>query len=184
MTAFGYKADINDAVLKTSANDPKRTLYNVVQNRNVKKKLLNYKVALLTFNSSFPSQPPNRVVRIMFRYISNFSLISLFSLFSYQSSAEESLSIVTDTLKVSDSGLVVLELSDELVDPANLFDLSNKTLRATPNGYGYSLEIISSQFVENQGEPAGIGQSIPINNFQFEFSNILWDSFFINPNPT
>ena len=120
----------------------------------------------------------------MQRNPSVFLILLLLSFFSYQASASENITKITDSLSVTNSGLLIVELPEGEFEPASLFDLSNKTLRATPDGNGYNLEVISSQFTENIGSLVQYGNAIDINNFQFEFSSIQWDSFFISANGT
>ncbi|MFT7472563.1 MAG: hypothetical protein ACI8XU_002463 [Kiritimatiellia bacterium] len=112
-------------------------------------------------------------------------LFLVFLLSSFKAVAAESLVRVTDSLSATESGLLVLDLPEGTFEPASLFDLSNKTLRATPNGNGYNIEISTSQFVDNIGESVNYWEGpIEIDSFQFEFSNTEWDSFYINADNT
>jgi hypothetical protein len=104
---------------------------------------------------------------------------------SFDLTAAESLSRITDSLQATDSGLLVVDLPASTFEPPRLFDLNSKTLRAVPSSSGYNLELITSNFVDDIGEPVNYWEGpIGINNFQFEFSNIQWTNFFINPDNT
>ncbi len=99
--------------------------------------------------------------------------------------AAESLTRVTDSLSVTESGLLVVDLSEDAFQAASLFDLSNKTLRAVPSSTGYSTEILESRFINSEGQQVSPGQNpIQLTKFAFNFSGQLWDSFYINADNT
>lgn len=120
----------------------------------------------------------------MQRILSAFLTLLFLTFVSCQASASETITRITDSLSVTDSGLLIVELPEGAIESASLFDLDNRTLRATPDENGYSLEVISSQFTENLGSLEQLGKAIDIENFQFDFSNTQLDSFFINYNGT
>jgi hypothetical protein len=72
--------------------------------------------------------------------------------------------------------LVVLTLDEDVLGNANLFNLAHRTIRFTPEGSRYRVEILPSQWVSEFGaEMPGSGGSI--KNFSFPFSGKSWSSF-------
>lgn len=109
-----------------------------------------------------------------------FTLLCLFVLTVSHAFASEQIFDVTDKVSATDSGLLILELNEDSISPASLFDLDNKTLRFTPESERYSLELLPSQFIEDTGSLSNIGDEQPIQNFQFPFSGEQWRNFYVN----
>lgn len=72
--------------------------------------------------------------------------------------------------------LIVFELREGALGRANLFDLSKRTLRFTPDGGGYRIENLPLAWDSDYGaEPAG--PQVKLVNFTFPFSGKNWDAF-------
>lgn len=65
--------------------------------------------------------------------------------------------------------LIHLELEPGAVDPANLFDLDQRTLRFTPEGDGYQVENVVLTWDEEFG-PEAAESTVTLRNFVFPFS--------------
>jgi hypothetical protein len=76
--------------------------------------------------------------------------------------------------------LIVLELDENVIAPANLFDLGQRTLRCTPEKTGYRVENLPVQWDPEFGAPLTVPQ-VKLQNFQFPFSGKSWDSFLVGP---
>jgi len=81
--------------------------------------------------------------------------------------------------KVATQGdLVVMELNDDVLGKANLFDLAGRTLRFVPAGSRYSVESEALQWDPDFG-PELTGSEVALRQFAFPFSNKRWNSFFV-----
>ena len=81
--------------------------------------------------------------------------------------------------KVSTQGnLVVMELDEGALGKANMFDLSGRTLRFTPEGAAYRIENAALAWDSDFGAELA-GAQAPLHNFQFPFSGKSWDSISI-----
>ena len=81
--------------------------------------------------------------------------------------------------KVSTQGdLIVLELDDGALGKPNLFDLSGRTLRFTPEGSQYRVETGPLHWDSDYG-PEITGAEVSLHKFAFPFSGKLWDSFVV-----
>jgi hypothetical protein len=79
--------------------------------------------------------------------------------------------------KVSTKGdLIVMELDDDGLGKANLFDLVNHTLRFTPDGSRYRGENGALRWDPDFG-PELAGAEVTLHQFAFPFSGKLWDAF-------
>ena len=81
--------------------------------------------------------------------------------------------------KVStDGNLIVMELNEEALGKANLFDLAGRTLRFTPEGSKYRVENTALQWDPEFG-PELNGAEVTLHNFAFPFSGKNWNSFLV-----
>jgi hypothetical protein len=81
--------------------------------------------------------------------------------------------------KVSTKGdLIVLELDDGALGKANLFDLTGRTVRVTPEGSGYRVETGPLHWDSDYG-PELTGGEASLQRFAFPFSGKLWKSFLV-----
>jgi hypothetical protein len=81
--------------------------------------------------------------------------------------------------KVSTKGdLIVLELDDGALGKANLFDLSGRTLRFTPEGSRYRVENSPLHWDSDFG-PELAGAEASLHKFAFPFSGKSWTSFLV-----
>jgi hypothetical protein len=79
--------------------------------------------------------------------------------------------------KISTQGnLIVMELEENVLGKANLFDLAHRTLRFTPEGARYRVENIPLQWDAEFG-PEMSGGQVTLKNFAFPFSGKPWNSF-------
>ena len=79
--------------------------------------------------------------------------------------------------KVSTEGdLIVMELNDRVLGTKNLFDLSGRTLRFTPDGSGYRVENGALNWDADFG-PEVEGSEVALHQFAFPFSGRKWSSF-------
>lgn len=79
--------------------------------------------------------------------------------------------------KVSTSGdMIVMELDDDVLGKANLFDLEGKTLRFTPASGQYRIETTPLHWEADLG-PELPGTEAMLHNFAFPFSGKTWTSF-------
>jgi hypothetical protein len=86
--------------------------------------------------------------------------------------------------KVTTQGnLVVLELDEGAVAPANLFDLAKRTLRFTPSGSGFRVENMAGQWDAEFGTRLK-GPDVALGNFSFPFSGKSWNSFSVGQTGT
>jgi hypothetical protein len=72
--------------------------------------------------------------------------------------------------------LIILELDEGVIAPANLFDLGQRTLRFTPEKSGYRIENVPVQWDPEFGTQLTAPQ-VTLRNFQFPYSGKSWDSF-------
>lgn len=81
--------------------------------------------------------------------------------------------------KVSTNGkLILLEINDGALGKADLFDLTERTLRFRPEGTRYRIEIAPLHWDSNYG-PQLAGAEASLNKFAFPFSGKLWKSFLV-----
>jgi len=79
--------------------------------------------------------------------------------------------------KVSVKGdLVVMELDDDALGKANLFDLLGHTLRITPDGSRYRVQNGPLQWDADFGQELA-GSEVTLHQFVFPFSGQKWNSF-------
>jgi hypothetical protein len=82
--------------------------------------------------------------------------------------------------KVSiDGDLIVLELNDGALGQTNLFNLTGRTLRFTPDGPRYRVENQALQWDSDFG-PASTSGEVTLRRFTFPFSNQHWNAFFVD----
>jgi hypothetical protein len=82
--------------------------------------------------------------------------------------------------KVSINGdLIVLELNDGVLGRNNLFDLTGRTLRFTPDGSRYRIENQALQWDSDLG-PVLTNGEVMLHQFTFAFSSQRWNSFFVD----
>ncbi|HEV2447982.1 MAG TPA: hypothetical protein VGS58_18760 [Candidatus Sulfopaludibacter sp.] len=72
--------------------------------------------------------------------------------------------------------LIVFTLNEGALGKANLFDLTGRTLRFTPEGAGYRAENVALQWDADLG-PELSGAQANLHQFAFPFSGQKWDSF-------
>jgi hypothetical protein len=75
-------------------------------------------------------------------------------------------------------GLIVMELDDGALGKANLFDLTGRTLRFTPEGLRYRVEIGPLRWESDYG-PELAGAEASLQQFTFPFSGKAWKSFLV-----
>jgi len=81
--------------------------------------------------------------------------------------------------KVSTQGdLIVMELDDSALGEANLFDLTGKTLRFTPDGSGYHVASGPLNWDSDYG-PEIDGAEADLKQFAFPFSGKSWNSLLV-----
>ena len=84
--------------------------------------------------------------------------------------------------KVSLAGdLIVVELNDDALGKANLFDLAGRTLRFTPEGSRYRVENVALRWDAGFG-PELTGAEVKLHEFAFPFSGKSWTSFLVGTN--
>src|SRR5579875_3575725 len=82
--------------------------------------------------------------------------------------------------KVSTRGdLVLLELDKDVLGKANLFDLSGRTLRFTPEGAAYRADNVALQWDSEFGSELK-DPHVTLPNFAFPYSGKSWTSFFVD----
>ncbi len=72
--------------------------------------------------------------------------------------------------------LIVLTVDPDVLGKANLFDLAHHSLRFTPDGPGYRVETVPSQWDRAFGAELP-GSDASLKNFAFPFSGKTWSSF-------
>src|SRR5262245_58734769 len=77
--------------------------------------------------------------------------------------------------------LIVMTLNEGALGHANLFDLSRRTLRFTPDGTGYRAENLSLQWDSDFGSEISNAQ-VTLRNFTFPYSGKTWDSLSVGIN--
>jgi hypothetical protein len=90
-----------------------------------------------------------------------------------QGQAQPGRSIGTVTTQ---GNLIVMTLHEGALGAANMFDLSGRTLRFTPDGAAYRAENVALQWDAEFG-PTASGPQVTLKNFAFPFSGRSWDSF-------
>lgn len=75
--------------------------------------------------------------------------------------------------------LILLELDRGVLGKANLFDLSGRTLRFTPDGTAFRAENTALQWDSNFGSELK-DPHVTLSNFAFPFSGKTWNSLFID----
>jgi len=94
-----------------------------------------------------------------------------------------------DLVIVWNDNLIIRELGANELVPGSLFDLEGKTLRFTPEGPGFRGQSVPFQWDPDFGsaltapgsDSAESGSvEVFLTNFDFPFSGISWDSFFVN----
>jgi hypothetical protein len=81
--------------------------------------------------------------------------------------------------KISTEGdLILMELDQDALGKANLFDLGGRTLRFTPDGAGYRVENTALQWDADFG-PELSGSDAHLQKFAFPFSGKTWNSFIV-----
>jgi hypothetical protein len=81
--------------------------------------------------------------------------------------------------RISTQGdLIVLELNDGALGKMNLFDLSGRTLRFTPEGSRYRVQAGSLRWDSDYGLELK-GPEATLHKFSFPFSGKLWKSFLV-----
>jgi len=74
--------------------------------------------------------------------------------------------------------LIVLDLDQDALGRANLFDLAHRTVRFAPAGTGYRVHVENLQWDGNLG-PELRGSSIALHRFAFPFSGKRWNTFLL-----
>ena len=72
--------------------------------------------------------------------------------------------------------LIVMTLNEGVFGKANMFDLTRRTLRFTPDGAGYRAENLALQWDSEFGAEMS-GPQLTLHNFSFPYSGKGWDSF-------
>lgn len=84
--------------------------------------------------------------------------------------------------RVSKQGdLIVMELEEDVLGKANLFDLAGRTVRFTPEPSGYRVESTVSRWDPEFG-PELSGTEATLHNFTFPFSGESWNAFSVGTN--
>src|SRR5580658_2313367 len=80
---------------------------------------------------------------------------------------------------VSTNGdLIVMKLDHDVLGKANLFDLTGRTLRITPDGSSYRVESAPLHWDSDYGHQLA-GAEVVLRHLSFPFSEKLWNSFFV-----
>lgn len=77
--------------------------------------------------------------------------------------------------------LIVLELDQDVLGKANMFDLNKRTLRFTREGSGYRVENAALQWDSDFGSEIS-GPEVTLHNLKFPFSGQNWESFSVGSN--
>src|SRR5215813_5695719 len=77
--------------------------------------------------------------------------------------------------------LIVIELNESVWGKANMFDLTQRTLRFSPEGSGYRAESVAFQWDADFGKEASEPQQ-SLTSFSFPFSGKSWNSFSVGIN--
>jgi hypothetical protein len=72
--------------------------------------------------------------------------------------------------------LIVLTMEPDALGKANLFDLQHRTLRFTPDGAGYRVEVAKEQWDADFGSEMQ-GNEAALKSFAFPFSGETWSEF-------
>ena len=72
--------------------------------------------------------------------------------------------------------LIVMTLNEGVFGKANMFDLTRRTLRFTPEGAGYRAENLALQWDSEFGSEVSEPQ-LTLHNFSFPYSGKSWDNF-------
>ena len=85
------------------------------------------------------------------------------------------------TITTTDENQILVALEADDFVPANLFDLSGRTLLFTPSGgSGYSRSVRPVAWEEDIGAPVADLAEIEFQGFRFPFAGQQWESFFIS----
>jgi hypothetical protein len=106
-------------------------------------------------------------------------LVALTSIVAYNQGRQEpgkSIGSVT-----TQGNLIVMELNEGVFGKANLFDLTRRTLRFTPEGAGYRAENLPFQWDAEFGKEVSEPQQ-SFTNFSFSYSGKTWTSLSIGIN--
>jgi hypothetical protein len=79
--------------------------------------------------------------------------------------------------------LIVMELNDGTLGKVNLFDLTGRTVRFTPEGSGYRVETAPLLWNSDYGSELAGGEA-SLRKFAFPFSGKLWRSFLVGTTGT
>jgi hypothetical protein len=108
-------------------------------------------------------------------------LIILILLFqtTIQTSAAESIRSINSNLSITDDGIIIFKVPENMTSRENLFDLEGRTLKFIPTTEGYQVSNQELNYVENKGKR--ISNSLQkISNFEFSFSQENWSEFYVN----
>jgi hypothetical protein len=92
-----------------------------------------------------------------------------------QQDPEQGHSIAKVSTKVN---LIVMELDEGVLGKTNLFDLSGRTLRFTPEGSRYRIRVESLHWDADHG-PELPAAEVSLQKFRFPFSGQLWKTFLV-----
>jgi len=120
----------------------------------------------------------NRVRRLIVLF--GLGTASFFSPLRAQQNFEPGHSIGTITTQ---GDLIVMELNENALGKANLFDLDHRTLRFKPAGSGYKVENLPLDWDAEFGSEI-TGSRVTLHNFSFPFSGQKWDSFAVGTTGT
>ena len=94
--------------------------------------------------------------------------------------ADSVLNTLSGRISTTPDNQILVELAPDDIVPANLFDLSGRTLVFTPDGRGvYSRSVRALAWEEDLGNPVNDNAEIELG-FRFEFSGREWESFFVS----
>lgn len=86
-----------------------------------------------------------------------------------------------DGISTTQDGRILVELAPEDTIPARPFDLNERTLVLTPDGWGgYSRSVQPLAWEEDLGAAVADGTEIALSNFTFDFAGRLWGSFHVS----
>ena len=95
--------------------------------------------------------------------------------------ADSAPSTATGQISTTANNQILVELTPDDTTPANLFDLNDRTLIFTPDGYGgYSRSVQSSRWEDDIGYAVADGAEIQLGSFTFDFAGRPWGSFYVS----
>jgi hypothetical protein len=116
-------------------------------------------------------------VRIVFSRSVIFLLCGFLLITGFSAAQEDRVEQGHSIGKVSvKDNLIVMELDEGVLGKANLFDLTGRTLRFTPEGSHYRIENEALQWDLDFG-PELSGSAVTLHQFAFPFSGKPWNSF-------